>query len=219
MSALLSDHDLAALQLAAYEYPDASGVVTPFPWDWQTTLKTRPAGYKIVDGHCVIILPGTEDWQQWLLDFDAVPFDHPTFGPIHSGFWQGIEAFCDEFIKAHDEVAANLPIVIACHSLGGGEGPQLAAELLRRGIEVARLVCFAPPRCGTQVLGAYIARINKTLYRTRGSMWPGHDIVTDVPTDPPYKHVWPLTDVTVTPLASDAWEARYHHMTLYAGAI
>jgi pimeloyl-ACP methyl ester carboxylesterase len=216
---MISDHDLAALQLAAYEYPDASGVVTPFDWSWQTTLKTRPAGYTIVDGHCVIILPGTEDWQQWLLDFDAVPFDHPTFGPIHSGGWVGIEAFCDEFVARRNATGFLLPIVIIGHSLGGMEAPLVAAELLRRGIEVARLVCFAPPRCGTQVLGDYIARIDATLYRTRGNIWPGHDIVTDVPTDPPYKHVDALTDVTATPLASDAWEARYHHMPLYAGAI
>lgn len=218
---MISDADLARLQLAAYEYPDAAGVVTPFAWDWQVTLKTRPAGYKIAAGCCNIILPGTEDAHQWADDFDAVPYDHPTFGRIARGFWAGIEAFCDAFKMLAQPY---LPIIVAGHSLGGAEAPLVAAELMRRGVGVARIVCFAPPRCGMQRLADYLRDVPKTLYQTRGAAWPFCDYVCDLPFDVPlvwpYVQIGPLTPLLVTPPRNDPWpEDPYHHMQLYAEAI
>ncbi len=220
---MISDRDLAALQLAAYCYPSASGAVTPFPWDWGIVLKTRPAGYKIVGGYVVVILPGTQDAAQWADDFEAFPrpTDHPVFGAVHAGFWEGIEAFCGELLS---ELRAHaLPVIVEGHSLGAAEAPLVTAELKSHGIEIARLVCWAPPRPGMQQLADYLASVPKALYRTVGSAAPGHDLVTDVPvTIPivaPYCQVGPLTDLTVVPALNDPWGIfKYHHCALYAGA-
>lgn len=220
---MISDRDLAALQLAAYCYPSASGVVTPFPWDWQTVLKTRAAGYKIVGGCVVVILPGTQDLAQWADDFEAFPrpTDHPVFGRVHAGFWEGIEAFCAALLPELRTHA--LPVIVEGHSLGAAEAPLVAAELKSLGIEIARLVCWAPPRPGMQQLADYLAAVPKVLYRTVGSEAPGHDLVTDVPVTIPgftsYCQVGKLTDLTVTPAPYDLWLLfKYHHIELYAGA-
>ena len=220
---LPSDRELAQLQLAAYQYPDASGTVTAFAWDWQAILKTRPAGFKIVNGVVVIILPGTQDKEQWEDDFNALPraTNHPVFGRIHAGFWSGIEAFCDALVPA---LPPGMPIVVIGHSLGGAEAPLVAAQLMAMGFEIARLVCFAPPRPGMQELATYLAAVPKALYRTVGSAAPGRDLVCEVPfyvpAVAPYCHVGTLTDLWVTPFPDDPWLVfKYHHCQLYAGAL
>lgn len=220
---MIANRDLAQLQLAAYEYPDANGTVTPFAWDWSTTLKTKRAGYKLAGGCLVVILPGTQDTAQWEDDFAAFPrwTAHPTFGPIHAGFWVGIEAFCAALVPELQK--HGLPVIIEGHSLGAGEAPLVAAEIRSYGIAIDRLVCWAPPRPGMRQLADYLADVPKALYRTVGTETPGHDLVTDVPfTVPliaPYCQVGPLTDLTVTPAPTDPWLCfRYHHMELYTDA-
>lgn len=216
---MISDLDLAELQEAAYCYPDAHGVVTPFAWDWSATLKTKTAGFKVIGGVVVIILPGTQDPAQWEDDFTAFPrmTDHPLFGRVHAGFWKGIEAFCVALVLA---LPAGLPIIVIGHSMGAGEAPLIVAQLKSMGIAVARMVCFAPPRAGMNELADYIADIPKVLYCTVGTEAPGHDLVTDVPFSvpllAPYCQVGPLTSLSVTPAANDPWILfKYHHVTCY----
>lgn len=220
---MISDLELAELQEAAYCYPDAHGIVTPFAWDWSATLKTKTAGFRIVDGFVVIVLPGTQDPPQWEDDFKALPrsIDHPALGRVHSGFWIGIEAFVDALVPA---LPPGLQIIVIGHSLGAGEAPLIVAELLLRGIAVERMVCFAPPRAGMAQLAAYLSNVPKALYRNVGREAPGHDLVTDVPVYiwgiAEYCQVGPLTDLTVTPGPNDPWFLfKYHHMSLYAAAL
>lgn len=215
-----SDRELAQLQLAAYEYPDAAGVATPFPWSWKTTLNGEPAGFVERPEGTVIIIPGTRDRNQWRLNFEALPetTDHPLFGKLHAGFYDG----CEGFAAAVAAQKPKGPLYIIGHSRGAAQAPDIAALLSVRGIVVSRLVLFAPPRPGTITLSLFLAGVSKTLYRNTGP--DGHDYVTDVPFSipmlAPYCQVGPLTDVHAEPLPNDEWGCfRFHHMQLYAAAL
>lgn len=214
---------LAQIQLAAYQYPDSRGVVTPFAWDWSAQLKTKTAGFRVLDGAVAVILPGTQDWAQWEDDFKALPrwTDHPVFGRVHTGFWSGVEAFCQAMAP---QLPAGKPVLITGHSLGAAEAPLVAAQLMEMGVVPQGLACFAPPRPGMRQLAEFLARVPKVLYRTVGTAAPYHDLVTDVPFSIPfaadYSQCGQLTDLTASPAADDSWLLfKYHHMQLYAAAL
>lgn len=218
---MISDSALAQLQLAAYE--------ADFIWDWSVVLKTKKAGWKIVDGQIVIVLPGTQDDAQWRADFTAFPIltDHQIFGKVHAGFWEGIEGFGDALVESFSRAVMSgisLTPIIVGHSLGAGEAPLLAAELKRRNMIVKKIVAFAPPRAGMKGLADYLADIPSTLYCTTGDEAPCSDLVCEVPFEipglAPYCQINKLTPLEVVPEADDPWFLlKYHHMSLYAGAL
>jgi hypothetical protein len=216
---MLTDAQFAELQLAAYAYDGK-----PFAWDWicdQTKFANTYAGLKIVDGVQVIVMPGTgggvsetETQRQWFLNFSAwpQPIDHPQFGWVEAGFYDEMEPFTAVLLPHLDRTK---PIAGIGHSRGAAQILIVAGLLKAQGVTIDLAVAFAPPRPGGSEFAAYIADINKTLYRTVGSEAPGHDLVTDVPFWPA-EEPGPLTDLTVTPLPHDDWLAfRYHHIQLY----
>jgi Lipase (class 3) len=217
---------LASLQLQAYEYPDAQGKVTAFPWDWMSNLNGQPAGFKLVGlNDVVVIIPGTKTLEQWKLNFEAFAetTDHAVLGPIHEGFWAGIEPWCVELVKAMPQ---GRRITIIGHSRGGAQCQLVAALLELSGIMVAEVIAYAPPRVGFAQFQAWwnAAGIPLIPYCTRNAAGTEHDYVPDVPyaiaaLGEPYVQ-WELSGLNVIPVPGDKWGPfKYHHMGLYAQAL
>lgn len=222
---LPSDGELAQIQLAAYEYDG-----TPFSWDWSTGpgFKNLHAGLKrLADGTQVVVMPGTgggvdgeEALRQWALNFTPwpAPTEHKQFGWVDRGFYDELEAFVDQL-----PIDGALPIVGCGHSRGAAQIELVAGILLTRGTAMAHYAAFAPPRPGGQQFADYCAGLSKSLYRTVGSEWPYHDVVTDVPAKVEgemAQHPGPIIPLVVVPKPKDKWFAlRYHHMELYASAL
>jgi hypothetical protein len=228
---MLTHAELAALQLAAYEYPNASGVVTPFPWDWQSTLQKAcapiAAGLRVVCKDQVIIMPGTggdvtpaETRRQWEHNLAPWPdrLSHPLFGWVCARFYEEVEKFVLDIVPHID---ATSPIYCIGHSRGAPQAAYVAGLLLSKGFTITELIQFAPPRAGGKQFAIYIESIPKTLYRNVGAAFPHADLVTDVPFDIPLVEpccqVGRLFERTVVPLPDDTWGVFcYHHMQLYA---
>lgn len=212
---MLTDLDLVKLQLAAYEYDGM-----PFAWDWSAQIKSDNivlGGIKNVGDDQVLIFPGTRTLDEWRMNFQALPesTDHPVFGPVHRGFFTGLEPFVT---MAQTHLNPNKTIYVVGHSRGAAEAPLAAALLRMAGLLVTRIVMFAPPKTGEAKFVAFMAPVDKVLYRNSGP--DGHDYVTDVPAYipglAPYVHLAGLTDVRGEPDPLDAWGLfRFHHIQYY----
>lgn len=224
---MISDHDLAQLQLAAYDYPNAAGIVSPFNWTWLCSgLTNLRAGFQTQpDGSQVVIFPGTgggvdedETLRQWALNFTAIPkmTPHPVFGWVEDGFYDEIDAFFPQLLPKLDPTK---PIYCVGHSRGSPQASFVAGLLKDKGIDVTKLVLFASPAPAGGEFAAYMESIPKASYRTIGAVEPHKDLVTAVPFWPA-KQLAEFTDLSVTPLPNDKWLLFcYHHMQLYAGAV
>jgi pimeloyl-ACP methyl ester carboxylesterase len=219
------------LQLAAYNYPNSKGIVTPFQWDWHATkLSDTFAGLKIVDGVQVVIMPGTggdvgkwETLRQWILDFTALPLrTRHSIGWVVSGFYKQMPAFVKELIPQLDKT---LPIIVIGHSRGAAQACDVAMLLIVSGFTVDRVVGFACPRPGGPGFAKFLNHYTEVvLYCTKGNEWPYYDLVPYVPFNIPYFEkavsVVQYKFLQVTPLPLSTWFLfRYHDMHLYAGAL
>lgn len=85
-----------------------------------------------------IVCRGSQSADDWLADFDAIPFWTPL-GFVHMGFWLGMPALFD--------AVKGIPNpTITGHSLGGAHARVLAGLFCLAGLPVAELVTFASPR-------------------------------------------------------------------------
>lgn len=229
----ISDKELAALQVASYQYPDAAtGKITPFAWDWRAALQAAAApisaGLKISNGNQVIIMPGTggglsfaETLRQWSLNLIPLPDkeNNPILGWVCRRFYDEVDDFVNQLLV---RLSPHQGIYVIGHSRGAAQATYVAGLLKAKNFNIAKLVCFAPPRSGGQQLKSHLADIPKALYRNTGP--DGHDYVTDVPLDipliEPCIHIADLTDIHAEPKPLDLWGPfRFHHMQLYAQGI
>ena len=104
-------------------------------------------GYKQIDETNTFTFRGSTSVEDWLRDFDAIPYDEPVLGRIHAGFWRGMEKM---FAQLRPLLTG--PISIQGHSLGAAHAPLLAALCAEEKIPVEQLVLLAPPRPGYQQL-------------------------------------------------------------------
>ena len=153
----------------------------------------------------------------WFRDFLAIPHelaDHPQLGDVHAGFAIGMD----------DALGNLLPrlrnsVYVTGHSLGAARATIFSGLLMAIAKPPVARVVFGEPRSGCARLSSIVRRISRNAsYR---NVWGGSvDLVTTVPTDPPYKRATPLTDVHEQPKAFDSWGllAR-HHLGLYAKAV
>lgn len=140
------------------------------------------AARAIVSGQC-LAFRGSDDLESWLHDLDADPDPIPSFGQIHSGFWEAYE-------EVRHAVLDLKPKVISGHSLGAALALLAAADLCLSGEPPLLVYCFEPPRVAADsVLASILKDVPLTLYRN------GLDIVPTVPWGFGYRHPVPLTRI------------------------
>lgn len=221
---MLSDRQLAQLQLVAYEYPDANGVRTPFAWDWVTNLGDIRAGLKREGDDQVLIFPGTgggvdeaETLRQWALNFSAVlvpELKHPRWGWIVAGFYDQLENFMAEALGQIDHTK---PLYLIGHSRGGAQCQLAAAWLKDCGVPISRIVAFAPPRPAQQALFDYLNDIPGVGYEAVDDVAVLHDYVCDVP--PWGREGVRMKSVRVIAAPRDKWGPfACHHIEGYANS-
>ncbi|HXZ02281.1 MAG TPA: lipase family protein [Stellaceae bacterium] len=208
----LSDLALCRLVDALYNDPAA-------PWD---ALFQPEAD----DGVCcalrrigevdVVVFRGSETVQDWLRDFFALPHEpanHPALGDVHAGFMEGME---DAF--AHLLPLLGKTVVVTGHSLGAARATLFCGFMTAAGRPPRLRVVFGEPRSGCARLSELLAGVPGRSFRTAGA--GRHDLVTDVPTDPPFGRVTALTDIAALPPPGDPWGIfAYHHIQLYEAAL
>lgn len=199
--------DLYAVRLCndIYDIPDAH------KWG-ELWNGTDPDGiYAAITGD-VLVFRGSDSLEDWLRDLLAAqktPYTHPQFGPIHSGFWMGMQPFFD---KVRPVLKPGM--TICGHSLGAARAWLFAALMVAAGIEPAKIITCGSPRPGCLPLRQFLdkARIPTISLKNR------HDPVTDVPIKLP---TWPymdMADFTVLDADPDPLDLTIfadHHMPLY----
>lgn len=164
-----------------------------------------------------VIFPGTTDVQGWLRDFEALaetPHDHPQLGPVHLGFWAGIE-------DAYDAVARSGgldgPVIVGGHSKGAAAAVLFAGLMAANGKSPIAIVTCGEPRAGMAPLVALLKPVPIRSYRNRS------DPVCDVPFTLPgfdYRHLRPFIALDEPAMAGDPWgPLADHHIELYAQGV
>jgi lipase (class 3) len=177
------------------------------------------AGLKRIDDTDLVIFRGSVTIQDWARDLYTIPhgtINHPQLGDIHAGFMLGMD-----IAYAHFAPLLRSQVIVTGHSLGAGRASLFTALLVASGgNQDVSTVVFGEPRSGCGTLKTLLRRIEYTSYRNADPSGAGHDVVTDVPTDPPFTHNRTLTDVFAAPAPDDPWLMfRYHHIGLYQQAL
>jgi hypothetical protein len=171
---LISPLEAATLCRQVYE-PKPPGV---FSQAW--AVDGVHVGYCLrEDGVATFTFAGSQNEQDWLDDFEAMPWGHPQLGTLHAGFWQGME---DTFgvLKA-PLLAAQGQVAIQGHSLGGAHACILAGLCAVNGIAVGQLTLFGCPKPGYSTLRDLVETHVPQRFAYQNGKWPFRDPVPDVP--------------------------------------
>lgn len=210
---MITDLDLVDLVALSYR-PDASwDHVYRGQADDDLTVCVKRLG-----DTAIIAYPGTTDVEGWLRDFEAFSVEirtHPQLGPLHAGFWSGMDAAIADINTA--TAGAGRAIVVG-HSLGAARATEHAGMLTANGSPPAAVVVFGEPKAGMAPLATLLAGVPIRSYRN------GDDPVPLVPfTIPgfPYQHPRPLLALDAPPLADDPWGRLlgWHHIQNYYNGI
>lgn len=164
----------------------------------------------------LVVFRGSTTVEDWARDFLAIPHAcarHPQLGDVHAGFMLGMD----------DAFARLLPLLrpsvwVAGHSLGAARATLFCGMLAVAGRPPAARVVFGEPRSGGASLTTILAGVPGHSYRNAGR--GRHDLITDVPTEPPFSRVCSLIDVFAAPMPGDPWGIfAYHHIQLYQAAL
>lgn len=167
----------------------------------------------------VVVFRGSVTPQDWWRDFTAIPHEftaHPQLGDVHAGFMDGMD---DALAHLFPLLRSN--VVVCGHSLGAARAALFTGLLHAATVQVAqtlRTVVFGEPRTGCGTFKALLAPIPYHSYRNAG--FGQHDLVCDVPTEPPFSHPRALIDIYAAPAKDDPWgPLRMHHIALYQAAM
>lgn len=161
----------------------------------------------------LVVFRGSVTTEDWIRDFLAVPHEittHPQLGDVHAGFMLGMEeAF------AHLQPLLRQNVYITGHSLGAARATIFAGLMVASGKMPVGRVVFGEPRSGCAQLARLVRKVVIN-FSFRNTYAGHHDLITDVPTDPPFEHAIVLDDLDVIPAANDPWGIfRLHHIALY----
>jgi len=124
---------------------------------------------------------GTEDIEEWLVDFYAVQedvHDHPDFGPVHKGLWDNTKDAI-QFMLSDVQGQGWPKVRCGGHSKGGGNARLAAAAFRSLGRPFAALRLFEPPMVGTKALSFLLT--DTDVAWTQSYNASGKDVVTEVP--------------------------------------
>jgi hypothetical protein len=143
---------MTPLQICQY----ARGIYDPVPsgmFDKVSTIGCVVFGHAKVGDVDVIALRGSENIDDWMHDFTAIPQWHSQLGFCHAGFLHDMD---DVFSTVRAEVGPNL--IITGHSLGGARARILAGLFAVNKILVAELGVFGSPKPAFANLARIIAK-------------------------------------------------------------
>ena len=217
---VITHHDLALLCAALYDEPGAPSV----SWLYRTPTKDAPiyCGILRLEQYLVVMSRGSFTFQDWLRDLMALaetPYNHPQWGSVHPGFYEGVGE-THEIVDQYRHVVER--VIYAGHSKGAGNAQLLAARDIDDGILPHSTVVWGEPMSGFQQLVDYLGRVPGVSYQNGDD----HEVdrITTVPFSfPPenYRHRLGFTRVTQRPQAEQLAALdlfAYHHFTLYLQA-
>ena len=176
-------------------------------------------GIKTFKGFDVVALRGSASIIDWIRNSQAwtSPFNHKGLGPVHPGFFDGMEETWGEI-----KPLLKNPLILTGHSLGAARADILSGLAILDGVKPARVVVMGEPRPGFTQLRDIIWGCPRVSYRTVDKLGK-IDLVTTVPIAfPPeeYIHPTPMIDLLVVPNYLDYWGAfRLHHSELYLAGL
>ena len=131
---------MTPLQICQY----ARGIYDPVPsgmFDKVSTIGCVVFGHAKVGDVDVIALRGSENIDDWMHDFTAIPQWHRQLGFCHAGFLHDMD---DVFAAVRGVVGAQ--VIITGHSLGGSRARILAGLFACNGLPVDTLCTFGSPK-------------------------------------------------------------------------
>lgn len=173
-----------------------------------------------------IYLRGSADLADWAHDLFAAPviFPHETFGPVHAGFFAGMDRLANQISTKID---FSKPTRIYGHSLGAARARALTALFLenyQKNPAMLETVVFGEPLSGMQQLANFLKPVVSRSYRNGAGFF--FDMVTTVPPRIPpllWVRASKLIHVSQSPATGIIEEAldpfSFHHMPLYAAAV
>ncbi len=211
---MITDRDIADLCVASYDAYTGAPVTWDF-WEDGSTNNSVKYGIKIVASTVIGIFPGSQDVIDWRRDLDSwaeTPIEHETLGPLHEGFYAGME-LTHQKLKARGGCH-----VFGGHSLGAARANIAAAMAAIDGNPPIAKVLFGEPKAGFQQLADITSKIPGRTYRNGGALF--HDAITDVPYYIPpllYMHDRDFSLVSAEPPPLDSFGFfAWHHIPLYA---
>lgn len=167
--------------------------VTPAVFDQVYGVDDVNVGYKLLGDTNVFAFAGSESFEDWIRDFDALPQKTPLLNAtVHRGMFRGVGG---TFAMLKSIAINGKKNAIVGHSLGGAHAAYFAAFALKAGATVDLLVGFEMPKAGYADLSGLLAGV-QAKYVTKN----GTDVVPELPLtteDFPYEHfaqVTPLDD-------------------------
>lgn len=174
-------------------------------------------GAKWFGGVLMVINRGSKTDLDWIRDAEALadPFVHDELGPVHPGFFGGLERQRDEVLRLGKAFYR-----FGGHSLGAARASLLTGLFQLAGqMPLPRCVMGEP--CSTFDQGAaIIAKAGGTSYRNGNGII--HDPVTLVPVrfwPELYIHATQLTEICVPPDSNASNPFEWHHGVLYQKGI
>lgn len=213
--------DLALVDIVAELYDSTAGDTTDAGAGWDHLLLPADddgicAALRRIGDDDIVVFRGSETIEDWARDFLAIPHalgSHPQLGDVHAGFALGMD---EAFAKLLPLLRAS--VHVTGHSLGAARATLFCGLLTAQNKAPVARVVFGEPRSGCASLTALLAGVPGRSYRNAGA--GRHDLVTDVPTAPPFGRVTPLTDICALPPADDPWGLlSYHHIQLYQAGV
>lgn len=207
---MISDAALADLCLASYD--------PAVRWDLWSSANGVWVAIKRMGDVDAVCFRGSVTTEDWIRDLRAVPetTDHSELGPVHAGFFEGMEMTTARVLAA---LRPEAELAVMGHSLGAARA-WLFAALIQHDHPVSRICVFGSPRPGFPPLRAALARISAVSYRNATPV--GHDRITDLPVsfpELPWLEPRALTDVCAPPAPDDHGAFRFHHMPLYRSGL
>jgi len=173
--------------------------------------------------YLIVVTRGSRTFMDWVHDAIALarsPLDHPEFGLVHVGFYDGITVAWEILAPM---IGPDDVVIFLGHSLGSPHAEFLAAHMLTQMKRVPFVGRWAPPKPGFQKFADILAPAPGFAYDNYDVI--GFDPVVELAwttRDFPYVHTSPLTQVTRAPsqniLLDLGPQFAWHHFENYLAA-
>ena len=200
---------------AAQLCQDIYAPVTQHSFDRLFSAGMVEVGYSLIDGVSCFTFRGSACSEDWLRNFDAVPFLHPKLGTVHRGFLEGME---DTFTTLKPHMGKT--VCVQGHSLGAAHAAIFAGLCAVNDVYVEQLTLLAPPRPGYQTRLRDLVQGN---VHKKYAFVNGLDPVPHVPCSlphMPWTHVAPLFYINEKPEGiEEILPVHYHSVALYVRGV